>query len=111
MTEENPKATSMIRKDCTGCGQVFRGLPEVQLCTLCQYKQTPRGMDMRWTWKRAGRGRWRIAAYWPDREPLPNPGDQVTVYRKDGSSSTVTILEVEGLRYLPSGRGVLECIV
>ncbi len=103
----------MVRKDCAECGQVFRGLPEQELCTECQYKQdNPEARDMYWIWSRNGRGgSWGIAAYWPDDEPLPDPGAVVTVHRKDGSASTVIIKEVEGLRYLPTGRAQLRCMV
>ena len=105
------KLNSMTRKDCAECGQVFQGLPETGSCIDCQYKQEhPEAQDMYWTWKRAGRSGWGIVAHWPDKEPLPNPGDRVTVHRKDGSSSTAVILEVE-LRYLPTGRAQLRCMI
>ena len=121
MTEEKPEAfdfdnvfdrlKSMTNKPCGECGQEFRGLEEQELCTECSYKRDhPEEQDMHWTWSRAGRGRWRIVAHWPDKEPLPNPGDRVSVHRKDGSSSTAVILEVE-LRYLPTGRAQLRCMI
>ena len=103
MTQEKPEASGnmferlnkMTRKDCAECGQVFRGLPETGSCLECQYKQDhPEDQDMYWTWKRIGWDGWGIVAHWPDREPLPNPGDQVSVHQKDGSSSTVAILKV-----------------
>ena len=103
---------SMTRKPCKECGQVFRGLEEQGLCTECSYKQDhPEARDMYWTWSHAGRGSWGIVAFWPDGEPMPDSGDQVTVHRKDGSTSTVVIHEVEGLRYLPTGRAQLRCMV
>ena len=121
MTEEKPEAfdfdnmfeklNSMTRKDCAECGQVFQGLPETGSCIDCQYKQEhPETRDMYWTWKRSGRGGWEIVAHWPDKEPLPNPGDRVSVHQKDGSSSTAIILEVD-LRYLPTGRAQLRCMI
>lgn len=66
---------------------------------------------MYWTWRRGPHGRWDIVAYWPDGEPLPDPGEQVTVHRKDGSNSAVTIQEVEGLTFTITGRGQLRCTV
>ena len=115
MTEEKPEAfdfdnvvdrlKSMTRKPCNECGQVFRGAEEQELRTECGYKRDhPEARDKYWTWKRKGRNGWEIAAYWPDREPLPEPGDPVTVHRRDGSTSIAVIREVEGLRYLPTGR-------
>ena len=65
---------------------------------------------MYWTWCKEGRPRWGILAHWPDGEPLPDVGEQVTVHRKDGSSSIAVILEVE-LRYLPTGRAQLRCMI
>ena len=120
MTEENAggfdkilKAlNSMTRKPCNECGQAFRGLEEQELCTECSYKRDhPEDRDMYWTWSRAGRGSWGIAACWPDREPMPEPGDQVTVHRRDGSTSIAVIREVEGLSYRPTGRGKLRRLV
>ena len=50
-------------------------------------------------------------AYWPDGQPLPNAGDQVTVHRKDGSTSVVKIEDVERPRYLSNGRTQLHCTI
>ena len=62
------------------------------------------------TWHKRASG-WTIRAYWPDSEPLPEPGDQVTVHRKNRTTSVVTIREVEGPTYLPSGQAGLDCFV
>ena len=106
------RLNSMTRKPCNECGQVFRGLDEEELCTECGCKRDhPEARDMYWTWSRAGRGSWGIVAYWPDGEPMPEPGDRVTVNRRDGSTSIAVIHEVEGLRYLPTGRAQLRCMV
>ena len=101
---------SMVWKNCTECGQEFHDPPEADLCLECQYNQEhPEESDMYWTWSKGGRSTWGIVAYWPDGEPLPDVGDRATVHRRDGSTSTVTIHEVEGLRYLPTGRAQLRC--
>ena len=106
------RLNSMVKKDCTQCGNEFRGLPENELCIDCEFKRkNPELNDGYWTWKRAGTDRWDIVAYWPDEGPDPNTGQVVTVHRKDGSSSTAQILEVEGHRYLPNGRRQMQCIV
>ena len=102
----------MERKDCGDCGQTFRGLPEEEICIECEYKREhPEARDRFWTWSRVGGGRWTIVAHWPDGEKLPEVGEQVTVHRKNGSTSVETIHEVEGLRYLPTGRAQLRCLV
>ena len=103
---------SMVWKNCTECGQEFHGLPEADLCLECRYNQEhPEESDMYWTWNKGGRPTWGIVAYWPDGQPLPDAGDRVTVHRKDGSTSVVKIHEVEGLRYLPTGRAQLRCMI
>jgi hypothetical protein len=106
------RMTARTRRSCAGCGQTFRGAGGENLCGECQYTlDHPESADMYWTWTRAPRGRWGIAAHWPDAEPLPEPGDTATVHRKDGSQSTETITEVHGLHYLPTGRARLTCTV
>ena len=117
MNEKNTGAYNFpipgrIRKECGECGQTFRGREEEQICIECEHKRDyPEARDMYWTWQRGARGRWDIAAYWPDGEPFPEPGDQVAVHRKAGSTSTATISEVEGLTFAISGRGRLRCTV
>ena len=102
----------MERKDCSECGLTFRGMPEKEICTDCEYKREhPVARDKYWTWSRVGSDRWTIVAFWPDWEEMPSVGEKVTVNRKDGSTSVQIIHEVEGLRYLPSGRAQLRCMV
>ena len=106
------RLNSMVWKNCTECGQETHNLPEADLCLECQYNQEhPEESDMYWTWSKGGRPTWGIVAHWPDGEPLPDAGDQVTVHRKDGSTSVVKIQEVEGLRYLSNGRAQLRCMI
>jgi hypothetical protein len=101
----------MVRKECSQCGNGFHGLPENDTCVDCEFRRkNPDLNDGCWTWSRGG-DRWDIMAYWPDDEPDPDPGQVVTVHRKDGSTSSVTILEVEGRRYLPNGRAQMRCLV
>ena len=78
----------------------------------CEFKRkNPDLNDGYWTWSRGGVERWDILAYWPDDEPDPEPGQIVTVHRKDRSSSNVTIHEVEGRLYLPNGHAQMRCLV
>ena len=115
MTEQQPEPYRFpipgnIRKDCAECGQRFRGREEEPLCLECSYKKDhPEARDMYWTWRQGAFRRWDIVAYWPDDHPFPEPGEQVTVHRKDGSTSAVTIQEVEGLTFTYTGRGQLRC--
>ena len=119
MTEQNenpepfnfPIPGKMSTKTCNECGQEFRGTKEQEICIECSYRRDhPETRDKYWTWSRAGGGRWGIVAYWPDGEDLPDAGERVTVYRKDGSTSVETIREVGRLRYRPSGRAQLYCM-
>ena len=106
------RLNSMVRKECSQCGREFRGLPENDTCVDCEFqRKNPDLNDGYWTWSRGGDDRWDFVAYWPDDEPDPDPGQVVTVHLKDGSTSSVTILEVEGRRYLPNGRGQMRCLV
>ena len=98
-------------KYCQDCGQQFRGFPEQPRCTQCHYDSMyPEEAPKYWTWKKRGQN-WIISATWPDREPLPNVGETVTVHRKDGSSSDETITEVDRITYDMSGRAKLRCLV
>ena len=98
------------RKPCSQCNDVFRGTDEEQLCPQCLHrKEYPEDQDQHWTWRRAG-GRWEAIAYWPHGEPLPQPGDRITVHRRDGSTTTAVVREAD-LRYTSTGRGRVQCIV
>ena len=102
---------SRTRKECSRCGETFRGTEDEEICPQCEFRAAhPEEQDKYWTWTRFGR-EWGITAYWPDREPLPDPGDRVTVHRKDGSTATATVREMPELRYLPDGRGRVYCWV
>ena len=102
----------MERKNCEECGQTFEGFPQERTCLECRYlRDNPEQAPKYWTWRRRGSGIWGVSAHWPDNEPLPEPGDQVTVHRKNGSTSVETIREVDGLIYLPTGQARLDCFV
>ena len=105
----NPR--SYQTKRCSQCGRVFTTRHDNDLCEQCQYyADNPDQAPKYFTWHQRSSG-WHIRATWPDKEPLPEPGDQVTVHRKNGSTSVETVREVEGLIYLPDGRGRLDCYV
>ena len=100
------------RKDCTQCGQTFRGHDHETLCPECSYKRDhPEAQDGYWTWSRSQGpgGGWDITAFWPDREPLPEPGTRVTVHRKNGAESAAVIRECQGITWEPTGRGRVRC--
>ena len=99
------------RRDCRDCGETFRAAPGEETCAFCRYlREHPEEGPKHWTWRRRS-GVWGISAHWPDNEPLPEPGDKVTVHRKNGSTSVETIREVDGLLYLPTGKARLDCLV
>ena len=100
-----------VTRNCADCGREFQTITEQDCCLECEYlREHPLERTKVWTWARVG-AQWGIAAYWPERAPLPEVGETVTVNRKDGSSSAATIREVEGIRYLPTGQGRLYCYV
>ncbi len=101
----------MTYKNCVTCGQATRGPEQIAQCHECEYKEAhPEEQDLYWTWRRGG-SQWMIQAYWPDHAPIPNPGDDVTVHRRDGNESVEVIKEVDGLVYSMDGRGRLRCYV
>ena len=117
MNEKNTGAYNFpipgrVRKECSECGQTFRGREDELICIECEHKRDhPEARDMHWTWQRGARGSRDIAAYWPDREPFPEPGDQLTVHRKDGATDTVTVWDAHAVRDLATGQGRVHCKV
>ena len=98
-------------RDCPECGQEFDTIGDRVLCLECQYNQDhPEMAPKYWTWTKNG-SNWKIAATWPEREPEPEPGDRVTVHRKNGTESTETIREIHELRYDMTGKARLTCWV
>ena len=105
-------AKSDRTKDCIQCQRQFNTHVDADLCQESQYyKDNPPEAPKYWTWTKRHSGVWGIRAAWPETDPLPEPGDQVTVNRKNGTTSVETIREVEGLRYQMDGRAVLECFI
>ena len=106
------RLSKLQSKTCNDCGEEFTThVPENTTCTECgYYREHPELAPMYWTWTRRGRW-WTVAATWPVKEPLPEVGAVITVHRKDGTSSTETISEVDGLLYDMSGRARLHCWV
>ena len=98
---------------CSRCAATFDQISEEQqLCTECQFESDhPELAPQYWTWTRSGSSTWTAVATWPDKEPLPEPGDTITVHRRDGSSSEHTITETDGVLYDRSGRPRLHCRV
>ena len=97
--------------DCEQCGTTFDQVKDKHtLCTECEYlEEHPEMAPKHWTWTRGPASNWMAVATWPDKEPLPEPGDRITIHRKDGSDSTHTVTEVDGVRYDSTGRGTLYC--
>ena len=99
------------QKECQECGQQFTGFPDQPRCTQCHYLSLhPEEAPKYWTWTKRG-PTWTIVATWPDREPLPEVGDVLTVHRRNGATSAETITEIDGLLYDTMGRGRLHCRV
>ena len=102
-TEENTR---------TKCHRPFRAAPEFQTGGECSYyDQHPEKAPGHWTWTRLAHNTWGIAAYRPDHDNPPTPGDQVTVHRQDGATSTETIAEVREPVYDTTARPIVRCTV
>ena len=98
-------------KFCADCGREFTTTSDQDCCFDCEYlREHPIERTKVWTWHQLG-SEWGIAAYWPDQESRPAIGETVTVHKKDGSTSSATIREIEGFRYMPTGQGRLFCYV
>ena len=100
-------------RDCTECGASFRPIrEEATLCLECQYyADHPEMAPKYWTWTQRAGQRWAATARWPDHEDVPSAGEQITVNRRDGSTSVETISNVIGARYDPSGNRIVTCDV
>ena len=98
--------------NCAQCGTQFTTRTGAALCEECSfYADHPEMAPKYWTWHRRASDVWGIQATWPEREPLPEPGDQVTVHRKNGTTSLETIREVEGLIFQLDGTARLDCFI
>ncbi len=116
MKPSPPSSSSPYRpitgRNAPSAGEIFRGAEEQTLCQRCDWlKDNPEYQDEYWTWAKGVGNQWKARCYWPESKPLPEPGDVITVHRKDGSTSNATIKEAEGLLYRPSGRANLTCFL
>ena len=101
-----------VNKTCPNCHREYRGPANSELCGECwYYQQHPEMAPAYWTWTKLSQNQWGITAYWPDRENPPVPGQQVTVHRKDGSSSLETIMEVYEPIIDRMARPIIRCAV
>ena len=96
---------TITKRTCVQCGAEFTAVKkEASLCQQCQYYlDNPEQAPKYFTWTKSGSGDgWVITARWPNNEAPPEPGLEVAVHRKDGSSSFQTILETvrEGYDYV-----------
>ena len=97
------KMETEVLKTCTGCGEEFKGQPETELCIGCEYlERNPELKPKRWTWTKI-ENQWGVIATWPDKDPRPQPGDRVTVHRKDGNTSEAILREHADTRGTPAG--------
>ena len=105
------KMPTRTRKNCQQCGEVFRGFEDEGICLRCKsYQEHPEEAPGYWKWIGPEQGR-RARSTWTDKMPMPWPGETITVHRKDGSGSTQTIAQVEGLMYRPTGEPLLDVYV
>ena len=97
--------------DCAQCGQQFLAMPDETLCDECAYyRHHPERAPGYFTWTKSARG-WAAQARWKDGQPSPEPGDQIVIHRRDGSSQTKTVVECYYHGYDPSGYLLVRCNV
>ena len=117
---------SQVDLECGRCAEPFRGDPEGDgLCSRCShYASVPADAPGAFNWLQKNRdGTWTVRALWEDyryvgdgrREDVPltqpKPGDHVLVYRRDGTSSLQTIMEVGESYYGGNASRYLYCQV
>ena len=97
---------------CTECAQGFTSHREDStICSECGFYQShPELAPKRWTWS-MGSNQWGVVAFWPEKEDLPQPGDIITVHRKDETTSVETIAEVRNTNYTPAARLRVLCTI
>ena len=120
------KMQSQVDLECGRCAEPFRGDADGDgLCMRCShYASVPGDAPGAFNWHQKNQdGTWTVRALWEDyryvgqgrREDVamiePKPGDQVMVYRKDGTSSLQTITEVGESYYGGNASRYLYCHV
>ena len=99
-------------KVCGDCGEEYRGSEESERCTSCHFLMlNPEYAPRYWTWTRGPRDTWKVTARWPDMDNPPEPGQTITVHRKNGSSSEETISEVGEFRLDRAAEWQITCKV
>ena len=104
------KLASMAGRECAECGAPFHGTPDDDLCSGHRYQRDhPETAPGYWTWTRMAGDRWGAAALWRENQPMPEPGDVITVHRRDGSEQERTIAEVRDQTYDTAGNPRVRC--
>ena len=111
--ELNERLRNRVELDCADCGETFKAMPDQTLCTQCEFhRKNPELAPKYWTWTRGGEHNdWLATARWPEKEPFPEPGERITMHRKDGSTSLKTIQEVVHHHFDQVGELRLVCTV
>ena len=96
---------------CSQCGDEDRGPEGTAICTLCQYYEAnPAEAPGYFTWSSNLEG-WAATAKWREKEPVPEPGQTVTVHRKDGGSSEHRVRGTLDRRYDPAANLIITLSV
>ena len=102
---------------CPKCQRDYQGPADSELCGECSYyEQHPEMAPGYWTWTRLSydplsHNQWGITTYLPERDQPPQEGLQVTVHRKDGSTSVETIADVSAPVYDRMARPIIRSTV
>jgi hypothetical protein len=113
--ELTEKLRNEVDTECIECGVTFRGTPDTR-CSQCHfYTQCPELKPGNFRWASNGtdeqnRKRWQIEGHWIWDE-MPQPGAEVTVYRRDGTTSEETIQEFIAAHYDRAANWTVVCSV
>ena len=95
---------------CTECDQPCRINRTEDLCDECNFHRShPEMAPGYWTWQKLADNSWGVQATWREPSQLPQPGDSITVHRKNGTTSNTTIRELTHTHYNKSGNLVVHC--
>ena len=96
---------------CEDCGRDFLASSDT-LCTECRsYREHPERAPGYFRWGRIAPKQWGAQARWKENSPLPEPGDVITVHKKDGTSSEHTVTTVHEPAYDRNLRLIVRCDV
>ena len=96
---------------CEVCGRDFLATSDT-LCTEFRSRlEHPAWAPGYFRWGKTAPNQWGAQARWKEGSPLPEPGDVITVHKKDGTSSEHTVTTVHETTYDRNLRLIVRCDV